>query len=129
MKRNRKENNTDFITDGYNSAKIEETIKEIRNKYDIDKLEKEYLETDTEYKMISEEYKFFKERYPFLFDMTLKPLMDMDRLRYMLNLREDDYYLNQIQGILSLLYQMIKIYQELDIHQLDIHQIDSDCHL
>tara|TARA_B000000475_G_C15890255_1_gene404175 strand:+ start:378 stop:728 length:351 start_codon:yes stop_codon:yes gene_type:complete len=89
MKRNRKENNTDFITDGYNSAKIEETIKEIRNKYDIDKLEKEYLETDTEYKMISEEYKFFKERYPFLFDMTLKPLMDMDRLRYMLNLRED----------------------------------------
>jgi len=89
MKRNRQKNNTDFITDGYSNEKIFETIDEIRNKYEISKLKEPYNEYSCEYKMIGNEYSFFKERYPFLFDMTLKPDMDIDRLKYMMNLRQD----------------------------------------
>lgn len=88
MKRNRKQNNTDFIVDGYNSLALIQLIKEIRDKYNIKDLKESYTENDSEYKMIGDEYNFFKERYPFLFDMTLKPDMDMNRLEYMINLRE-----------------------------------------
>mgnify|MGYP006079762341 CR=1 FL=1 len=89
MKRNRQNNNTDFITDGYSNEKIFETIEEIRNKYEISKLKEAYTEDSCEYKMIGTEYAFFKERYEYLFDMTLKPDMDMERFKYMMNLRQN----------------------------------------
>tara|TARA_B100000530_G_C15537714_1_gene321188 strand:- start:143 stop:487 length:345 start_codon:yes stop_codon:yes gene_type:complete len=88
MKRNR-ENNKDFIKDGYNTNDLLSIINEIRTKYEIVKLKEAYKETDEKYKEIEKNYKFFKDRYPFLFDMVLKPDMDMNRFKYMINLRED----------------------------------------
>jgi hypothetical protein len=88
MKRNR-ENNKDFIKDGYNTNDLLSIINEIRTNYEIEKLKEAYKETDQKYIEIENKYKFFKERYPFLFDMVLKPDMDMDRFKYMINLRED----------------------------------------
>jgi len=88
MKRNR-ENNIDFITDGYTSEKLMEIIDEIRLKYDIINAKKIYKEGDKEYIDIANNYKFFKERYPFLFDMILKPDMDKNKLNYLINMREN----------------------------------------
>lgn len=84
MKRNRIDNNTDFINDGYDNEKIIEIINEIREKYVINKnLTKDIINK------IENKYKFFKDRYPFLFDMSLKKDMNIDTLHYMLKLRQD----------------------------------------
>lgn len=85
MKRNRIDNNTEFIKDGYDNEKLIEIIKEIRDKYvnNNENLTKEVINE------IEKNYKFFKDRYPFLFDMSLKKDMNIDTLYYMLKLRQD----------------------------------------
>lgn len=85
MKRNRLDNNMDFIKDGYDNNKLFEIIQEMRNKYNIDK---EDINVETKEK-IEKEYNFFHSRYPFLFDMSLKKDMNFDTLKYMLSLRDN----------------------------------------
>lgn len=85
MKRNRIDNNTEFIKDGYDNEKLIEIIKEIREKY----VNNNKNLTKEDINEIEKKYNFFKERYPFLFDMSLKKDMNIDTLYYMLKLRQD----------------------------------------
>jgi len=84
MKNKRDKNNVDFVKDGYTNEKLLEVISEIRKKYDI---ENEDI-TDDNKKDFEKNYKFFIERYPFLSDMSIKKDIDMNRLYYMLTLRQ-----------------------------------------
>jgi hypothetical protein len=83
MKSKRDKENIDFVKDGYTSEKIIEVIKEVREKYNIDK----NGITETYKKDYEEKYKFFIERYPFLSDMAVKKDINYDTLYYMLDLR------------------------------------------
>ena len=65
MKRNRVDNNTDFVKDGYDNNKLYEIIQEVRNKYNIND---EDINNEIKEK-IEKEYDFFHSRYHFLFDM------------------------------------------------------------
>lgn len=85
MKNKRDKNNVDFVKDGYTNEKLLEIIKEVREKYDIENTDI----SDANKKDFENNYKFFIERYPFLSDMTLKKDIDMDRLYYMLALRQN----------------------------------------
>lgn len=84
MKNKRDKNNVDFVKDGYTNEKILEIITEIRNKYNIENTDI----TDDNKKDFEKNYKFFIERYPFLSDMSIKKDIDMNRLYYMLSLRQ-----------------------------------------
>lgn len=85
MKNKRDKNNVDFVKDGYTNEKLLEIISEIRQKYDI---ENDDISDDNK-KDFENNYKFFIERYPFLSDMSIKKDIDMDRLYYMLALRQN----------------------------------------
>lgn len=85
MKNKRDKNNVDFVKDGYTNEKLLEIIKEVREKYDIENTDI----SDANKKDFENNYKFFIERYPFLSDMSLKKDIDMDRLYYMLALRQN----------------------------------------
>lgn len=85
MKSKRDKNNVDFVKDGYTNEKLLEIIKEIREKYDINNTDISAANK----KDFENNYKFFIERYPFLSDMSLKKDIDMDRLYYMLTLRQN----------------------------------------
>jgi hypothetical protein len=85
MKNKRDKNNVDFVKDGYTNEKLLEIIKEVREKYDIENTDI----SDVNKKDFENNYKFFIERYPFLSDMSLKKDIDMDRLYYMLALRQN----------------------------------------
>lgn len=85
MKNKRDKNNVDFVKDGYTNEKLLEIIKEVREKYDIENTDI----SDANKKDFENNYKFFIERYPFLSDMSLKKDIDMDRLYYMLTLRQN----------------------------------------
>lgn len=85
MKNKRDKNNVDFVKDGYTNEKLLEIISEIRKKYDI---ENDDISDDNK-KDFENNYKFFIERYPFLSDMSIKKNIDMNRLYYMLALRQN----------------------------------------
>lgn len=85
MKNKRDKHNVDFVKDGYTNEKLLEIIKEVREKYDIENTDI----SDDNKKDFENNYKFFIERYPFLSDMSLKKDIDMDRLYYMLTLRQN----------------------------------------
>ena len=85
MKNKRDKHNVDFVKDGYTNEKLLEIIKEVREKYDIENTDI----SDANKKDFENNYKFFIERYPFLSDMSLKKDIDMDRLYYMLTLRQN----------------------------------------
>ena len=85
MKNKRDKNNVDFVKDGYTNEKLLEIITEIRKKYDI---ENDDISDDNK-KDFENNYKFFIERYPFLSDMSIKKNIDMNRLYYMLALRQN----------------------------------------
>lgn len=85
MKNKRDKNNVDFVKDGYTNEKLLEIISEIRKKYDI---ENDDISDDNK-KDFENNYKFFIERYPFLSDMSIKKNIDMNRLYYMLELRQN----------------------------------------
>lgn len=85
MKNKRDKKNVDFVKDGYTNEKLLEIISEIRKKYDIENTEF----TDDNKKDFENNYKFFIERYPFLSDMSVKKDIDMNKLYYMLELRQN----------------------------------------
>jgi|TARA_B110000093_G_scaffold175024_1_gene208903 hypothetical protein len=85
MKNKRDKGNVEFVKDGYTNVKLLEIIEEVRNKYNIDNIDNI---SDDDMKDFQKNYKFFIDRYPFLSDMSLKKDIDMNRLYYMLDLRE-----------------------------------------
>ena len=73
----------------YDTIFIDDSLKDMNDKIDQDKLLAEYILLLNEYNKLKEEFEFFSDRYPMLFDMATRDdePFDWEALNYFLTMR------------------------------------------